>query len=169
MYDLDKTQEWLNRTQALNRVPAMRGGLQEDRRPYQQAAVGVAILLLFLVFIIQSPRFRPRVASPPPAPPSLPTASLAPIQSQEMLRGMTPSSLTRAASPDSSGADNSFYMPPIPMRDGKPLPPDTPLLPPGHVSPPAPVWLDGPQSPRAAAPVASFSLPNSLPSRYTIP
>jgi hypothetical protein len=168
MYDLDRTQEWLNRTQALARVPAMRGGLSEDRRPYWQAAVGAAAVLLFVVFLIQLSGWRPRAAAPPPAPSSLPTASLAPIQSHEMLREVAPDRLIRANTASASVPETS-YQPPIPLRDGKPLPPDTPLLPPGYVSPPAPVWLDGPQNPRAAPPVASFSLPGSLPFRYTAP
>lgn len=168
MYDLDRTQEWLNRTQALARVPAMRGGDPEDRRPYWQAAVGVAAVLLFVVSLIQLSGWRPRAAAPPPAPSSVAMASLAPIQSHEMLREVAPGRLIRLNAPAPSAPETS-YQPPIPLRDGKPLPPDTLLLPPGHVSPPAPVWLDTPQDSRAAPPVASFSLPSSLPFRYEAP
>jgi hypothetical protein len=167
MYDLDRTQEWLNRTQALHRVAAMRGGLQEDRRPYRQAAIGAGIVLVFLLLLIQLSGSRPHIAAAPPAPPPLSTASLAPVLSHEMLRDVAQDRLIRANA--AASAAKTSYQPPIPLRDGRPLPPDTPLLPLGHVSPPAPVWLDGLHSPRASAPVASFSLPNSLPLRYTTP
>src|ERR1700724_1362617 len=45
MYDLDKTQEWLNRTQQIGRTPALRGGLAPDHRGRRHTTLSVVFAL----------------------------------------------------------------------------------------------------------------------------
>lgn len=134
MYDLDKTQEWLNRTIQLHKGPAVRGGVSGEPHARKHTAVSVlvaftvifaGILLISwtrgnsgaesdLISVEGSGRVSP---SPTPAAPVVAT-----------------SPVTRTAtSPTRRTAD----WPALSLDgDVKPLP--------GHTAPPAPIWLDGP-------------------------
>lgn len=66
--DLDRTQEWLNRTQAIRRTPAVRGGVIRDTRTMRQtlAFVLTGLLLILVVFLIPRPSLEEpkRIVSP---------------------------------------------------------------------------------------------------------
>jgi len=51
VYDLDKTQEWLNRTLAISREPPVRGGLRTDRKTRRQTIAGVGVVALVLLLV----------------------------------------------------------------------------------------------------------------------
>ncbi len=57
VYILDdhRTIEWLNRTQALSRAPAMRGGAAVDHGTRRQTVTAVAFVLLLLLILILLP------------------------------------------------------------------------------------------------------------------
>lgn len=56
IYDLDKTQEWLNRTIQLNQPPPIRGGLVRDGRQIRHFAATVGIAAVILLLMILWPR-----------------------------------------------------------------------------------------------------------------
>src|SRR5579872_2333650 len=51
MYDLDKTQEWLDRTQQIGRTPALRGGVAPDDRSRRHTVLSVLFALSALLLI----------------------------------------------------------------------------------------------------------------------
>src|ERR1044071_8183046 len=54
--DLDRTQEWLNRTQAIRRTPAVRGGVAADHTSLRQTAAFVLGGLLVMLILLLIPR-----------------------------------------------------------------------------------------------------------------
>jgi hypothetical protein len=58
--DLDRTQNWLNRTQAIRRIPAVRGGLVRDWRTNRQTVSFVLAGLLCFQMVMLIPRPTPR-------------------------------------------------------------------------------------------------------------
>jgi hypothetical protein len=133
MYDLDKTQEWLNRTIQLNSGPAVRGGVSSE--PHSRKHTVTSILVAFAVIaagmLLMSwtrgagSAMDSRVAAAdgqrraaPPA--NLPHVAVSPVV------GSAP-----------VPARNTVNWPALSLDgDVRPLP--------GHSAPPAPVWLDGP-------------------------
>jgi hypothetical protein len=134
MYDLDKTQEWLNRTIQLNSGPAVRGGVSSE--PHARKHTAVSVLVAFVVIAvgmlliswtrgaggtdanIVSAEGSSRVA---PAPPRMaPAFATAPPAIRAAPARPRPAAGWPALSLDG---------------DIKPLP--------GHTAPPAPIWLDG--------------------------
>jgi hypothetical protein len=57
--DLDKTQEWLNRTQAIRRTPPVRGGIVKDVRTNRETALCVLAGLLCIILVMLVPRPTP--------------------------------------------------------------------------------------------------------------
>ena len=57
--DLDKTQEWLNRTQAIRRIPPVRGGVKKDYRTIRQTTAFVLAALLCIPLLMLIPRPAP--------------------------------------------------------------------------------------------------------------
>src|SRR5215831_17184541 len=57
VYILDdhRTLEWMNRTQAINRMPAMRGGIAVDHQTRRQTAAGLGVVLLVLLILLLLP------------------------------------------------------------------------------------------------------------------
>lgn len=54
--DLDKTQEWLERTQQLGRTPAVRGGVAPDHRARRQTIGAVGLVAGILLALAMVPR-----------------------------------------------------------------------------------------------------------------
>ena len=54
--NLDRTQEWLNRTQAIKRTPAVRGGVVREKRTARQTASFMLTALLLLLAVFLAPR-----------------------------------------------------------------------------------------------------------------
>ena len=60
VYDLDKTQEWLNRTLAIRREPPVRGGVRTDHRTRRQTALGLGVVGLALLAMLLHAWLRPQ-------------------------------------------------------------------------------------------------------------
>ena len=144
MYDLDKTQEWLNRTLQLSRTPPIRGGTTSEPHGRRTTAVSVACAILIMALCIAiTPWIRTSGAG---------ESSVVVAQGRVSDRGPSPNraeSLNRGeveARPIAASAPTF-----APRRDrvqpratwiGTSL--DGNIVPlPGYAPPPAPVWLDG--------------------------
>src|SRR5689334_6059877 len=66
VYDLDKTQEWLNRTMAIRREPPLRGGVRGDFKARRQTIAGVALVGLVLLLLACLPVRQAMVAAAKP-------------------------------------------------------------------------------------------------------
>jgi hypothetical protein len=138
MYDLDKTQEWLNRTIQMSKGPAVRGGVSGE--PHARKHTAASVLAAFAVILagmllmswtrgagdgtgstVVAVEARRRVAAAPSSSPPTVTGVASPPGN----RPRQPVNRVPAGWPALS-------------LDGD----VTPL--PGHTAPPAPVWLDGP-------------------------
>jgi hypothetical protein len=136
MYDLDKTQEWLNRTIQLDRRPPIRGGTTVEPHGRRTTVLSVACAVLLMALCIGiTPWIRTVGASESNVvvaegrvqearqPVNGPEAELAPIVASP------PSTSKRLSQPRSTWI-------------GTPL--DGNIVPlPGYSPPPAPTWLDG--------------------------
>lgn len=58
VYDLDKTQEWLNRTMQIGKEPPVRGGLKPDRSRRQTLLALAGVLMILAGGILLAPRLR---------------------------------------------------------------------------------------------------------------
>ena len=134
IYDLDKTQEWLNRTQQIGRTPALRGGVAPDDRSRRHTILSVlfalsALLLICLVYT----RLRPVVSA---------SASDA-----QLLKPSGPTRVEDASATYPSARVDAPAITPPPSRPNFVAPAlslDGGIVPlPGHVAPSAPIWLDG--------------------------
>lgn len=136
LYDLDKTQEWLNRTLAIGKAPPIRGGIRPDRKARRTTAISLAATaLVILLGILIAPWLRSAPVADVVVPkhdandrrPVVRMSQASPTVHQDLI--------TRPAiiHPLLVGLDSS-----TPDLDGgiRPLP--------GHAAPPAPVYLDGP-------------------------
>lgn len=139
MYDLDKTQEWLNRTMQLGKTPAVRGGGTPDpnARKHTTLSVTAAFLIIILGMLLMSwTRMGARVDAGRilvGIEASVRVADAAPYRQAAgiPIRGtISMASRPRAIVPESFGW-------PALSLDGNIVPL------PGHTAPPAPVWLDG--------------------------
>lgn len=140
MYDLDKTQEWLNRTMQMSRPPAIRGGVQAEPNARRNTALSTAaafVIIAGVMLLFSSTSVRPgldsgdavvhmesqeRIAEAPPLrEPSFSIAAQSPA----------PASLRRHSRPARIIFGRSAA-----SLDGDIVPL------PGHAAPPAPLWLD---------------------------
>jgi hypothetical protein len=89
VYDLDKTQEWLNRTIQINKTPPVRGGVSTDYRARRQTLSGIAALLLVIGGLALWPH--PRPVAPRAAPPAPAVQATAPTTlAQDLIINTTP-------------------------------------------------------------------------------
>lgn len=124
VYDLDRTQDWLRRTQQVGRPPPARGGLAPDVRARRQtlACVGASAAVLAGLALLPGPR---GPAPSAPRPVALARARWLPARAMGAPGGALDAA--RATGAPATG------MPGI----ASPSPAGS------HVAPPAPVWLDG--------------------------
>jgi hypothetical protein len=128
LYGLDeRTLEWQNKTQAIRRASVTRGGQVTDYRARRHTTAGIAAIgLLLLALIAAMPRLRPaapsRVTAPSPMTPVDRTAFAADVPVPAVRQ--TAPVRSSPQSPDIAWMEMSL---------------------PGHVPPPAPVWIDGPR------------------------
>jgi len=141
MYDLDKTQEWLNRTQQIGRTPALRGGLAPDYRARRHTALSVLFALTVVALgILLFTRLRPPALTSDSGEQFLTAPGSTRIADMSAAPSVAPATARPAARPyvrrvrPPSQLD---FDAPDTLLDG----PVVPL--PGHVAPPAPIWLDG--------------------------
>jgi len=147
MYDLDKTQEWLNRTIQLSKAPPVRGGVSSEPHARRDTvlSVGAAALVIILGMLLISWKrsggehipisnvveadsgARSAVAT---APPQQPHTTMGPIHNSNTIHRPNSAANPPAAIWSRSSLDGNV----VPL--------------PGHTAPPAPVWLDG--APRAS-------------------
>lgn len=134
--DLDKTQEWLNRTQQWSRTPAVRGGVETDHRSRRQAIAGLALVLLGILILALIPRPQPvtqRIAQAPLGPAPMPAGRrdilassysppAVPIERPPMI------TLTGPPKPGHMFINDQPYFTVVRHRGD-------------HVPPPAPIWL----------------------------
>ena len=66
VYDLDKTQQWLDRTLAINKQPPVRGGVKTDHRTRRQTLAGVMIVGIVLLALALWPRAAVKVKAETP-------------------------------------------------------------------------------------------------------
>ena len=136
IYDLDKTQEWLNRTIQLDRTPPVRGGLNTEPHARKHTALAVlgAIAAMALGIALMS-RTGIRAASAPAR--IVEIGGAARVQDNVSAAIPEPAAM-RAPAPSRAKARASGAMawPPLTLDGGV-----VPL--PGHTAPPAPVWTDG--------------------------
>lgn len=144
MYDLDKTQAWLNRTIQLNKTPPVRGGVEPDSRLRRQTAGGVTLVAVALGCLMLLPRPQPdpnrglvsqteptRVDQPKPEAPPKPLPPVDP-----MTEVITWDRTMRDLENGRGVSSTVFQQPGDNLYEGvRPLP--------GHVAPPAPIFLDG--------------------------
>ena len=136
--DLDRTQEWLNRTQSFPRTPPVRGGVNVDRKARRQTAFGVIIVLAAIVLLALFPRpdrTIPSVVAPEGQLDNAGARDLLSITipgSRDVLRSKSRTASSGELAPSARGYLYSTYS--GPYLNDSPL--DT-----GIVAPPAPVWL----------------------------
>jgi hypothetical protein len=133
--NLDRTQEWLNRTQSWPRTPPVRGGAAPDPSARRQSIIGVALVLIGVLILVLIPRpentvttaITPKVELPVASHPQVITASFAapPIVRQRSTSTPLLPSLSLPL------AVNSYF-----YREESPLV----RVPTDRVAPPAPVW-----------------------------
>ena len=141
VYDLDKTQEWLNRTLAISKEPPVRGGLRPDHKARRQTALAIGIVALVLLVLallplrravvpVAAPLQEPLALAEPPAQFAAPV----PVQPRDDLTTKWLSSLQRHE-------DNRPILDVMPQPFARSrniaVPPDQ------RVPPAAPIWLDG--------------------------
>ena len=89
VYDLDKTQEWLNRTIQINKTPPVRGGVRTDYRARRQTLSGIAALLLVIGGLALWPHPHPVAPKPTTSTPVAKTAVPA-VASQTLVINTAP-------------------------------------------------------------------------------
>jgi hypothetical protein len=144
VYDLDKTQQWLDRTLAIRREPPMRGGLKPDHKTRRQTAFGVALVALVILLLAMLPVRKQVVAAAAAAP----ATRLEKASENAPHSVLTPTIAPRAhdsraprwelASGSARGGRILGYIPQENRSYRGPTRPHSQM-----VAPPAPVWLDG--------------------------
>ncbi|MCC6727809.1 MAG: hypothetical protein IT208_00550 [Chthonomonadales bacterium] len=124
VYDLDRTQEWLRRTQQIGRPPPVRGGVVPDVRARRQtlACVGASAAVLAGLALLPGPR-----GPAPAAPRAVALARARWLPARAMDASGAALHAARATGAPTSGMPGIASPPPAGS----------------HVAPPAPVWLDG--------------------------
>jgi hypothetical protein len=140
MYDLDKTQEWLNRTLQMGKTPAVRGGRSPEPHARRHTTMSVAATALVIVLgMLLASWTRPgiRAGGGPGVVEVAGSARVADIVPMVPSPGVAPAPATAwpAARRPVSNAPALGWTPLA--LDGNVAPP------PGYTAPPAPVWLDG--------------------------
>jgi hypothetical protein len=153
VYDLDKTQEWLNRTIQLNRTPPVRGGVRTDHRARRQTAAGVLLfvsaltLIVWITTALRTSSVQP-LAAPAPAKAESVVAALPAVPAPEwIVRPQPPAFVPErqpAAPPPGLGWSGfSLRVKGASHRSDRRTV-DRSSAPPGtFAAPPAPTWLDG--------------------------
>ena len=135
--DLDKTQDWLNRTQSISRGPAVRGGVDPDLRARRQTASGIALVVaavLLLLFLPTVERLINQAATQAAQSEAKPQGGL--------LNSARSTAVESAFSPvPSVSPGRQAYARKLPMTEYR-GPYFTAMgVATDHVPPPAPVWL----------------------------
>jgi len=142
MYDLDKTQEWLNRTIQLNQPPPVRGGSTTDPHARRDTAASVACAVLVIALGILLVTW-------------LRTGSAGPGSSVVVVDGRVPEPQLKSGHYGQADVDLQPIVAAAPTIEARHLTPrsrprwlgsslDGNIVPlPGYSPPPAPVWLDG--------------------------
>jgi len=143
VYDLDKTQEWLNRTIQLSKDPPVRGGTSSEphARRHTVLSIGAAAVVILLGMLLFSWR-KSSVSE------SITSPNVVEVDSKTRVQVMVapPPQPSQASSFDGRSAStihrpNPVINPPKPVWSRTALDGNlTPL--PGHTAPPAPTWLD---------------------------
>ena len=128
VYDLDKTQEWLNRTQELRRKPAVRGGVLKDVRARNQALAGVGAVMVAVLALALLPW-----SGRPTETHSIPNAPVP--QSARASSALEPAPALIASPSPKPAPPPAAVVPPIALPTG----PSTPIP---RAAPFAPIWLD---------------------------
>jgi hypothetical protein len=144
MYDLDKTQAWLERTIQLNKKPPVRGGVEPDVRLRRQTAGGVSLVAVALFCLTLLPRPEAdtnrglvrseeptRVDQPKPQAPPKPLPPVDPV-TEVIIWDRTMRDLEHGRGVSST----AFQQPDGNLYEGI-------RIRPGAVPPPAPIFLDG--------------------------
>jgi hypothetical protein len=143
MYDLDKTQEWLNRTMQLGKAPPVRGGVSPEphARRYTMLSMGAAALVIILGMLLISWK-RSGVGE------RIESSSVVDADSKTRVQVIIAPPQSSQASSFANRSSNSIHRPvpnhtpPVAVWSRTALDGNvTPL--PGHTAPPAPIWLDG--------------------------